>query len=97
MQVQVNFLIDRDKCRGCRRCELACSYTSDGVMNPRRSGIKIKKLELEGKDYPMINQQCYDNFCGKEHPKEKGKGIPLCVTTCIFGAIKLEGKGEESA
>ncbi|MDW7674239.1 MAG: hypothetical protein SCK28_06875 [Bacillota bacterium] len=84
------FQIDNNKCRGCRRCEMACSWTGSGATNPRMAGIKIKKIEEEGKDYPMLSQTCYDDFCGKEHLKDRGKKIPLCVSTCIFGAITIQ-------
>ncbi|MBF7081726.1 hypothetical protein IT084_01855 [Desulfallas sp. Bu1-1] len=80
-----------EKCRGCRRCEMACSWTDQGLMNPRLAGIRIWKLEDEGKDYPVLNQQCLDNFCGKELREQKNTGIPACVGSCLFGALEMAG------
>lgn len=90
---KLSFRIDNNKCRGCRRCEMACSWSNSGTTNPRLAGIKIKKNEEEGKDYPVFNQTCFDQFCGKEHSAEKGNGVPLCVTTCLFGAIAIDEEG----
>lgn len=89
---KIAFKINEQKCRGCRRCEAACSWTNSGMTNPRLAGIKIFKSEEEGKDYPVINQTCYQDFCGKKHPLERRNNIPLCVTTCLFGAITIEGE-----
>jgi len=85
-----NINIIPENCRGCRRCEVACSYSSSGAINPRLAGIKIIKVEEKGKHYPVLNQQCFDNFCGKVHRKEQGEQIPLCVSTCLFDALNLE-------
>ena len=84
-------IVHREKCRGCRRCEMACSWKSGGLTNPRLAGISIWKTENEGKDVPVLNQICLDQFCGKEHPDKLGSGIPLCVSTCLFGALTVEG------
>jgi len=90
MQAKPGIIVNSEKCRGCRRCEMACSWKSDGLTNPRMAGIRIWKTEAEGKDTPVFNQICLDQFCGKEHPDKKGSGIPLCVTTCLFGALTVE-------
>ncbi|MTI82645.1 MAG: hypothetical protein FH756_01845 [Firmicutes bacterium] len=79
-----------EKCRGCRRCEVACSWDASlGTVNPRMAGIRIMKLEEEGKDYPVLNQQCLDQFCGKVSPGRGAEEEPLCVSTCLFGALKI--------
>lgn len=79
--------INPEKCRGCRRCEVACSWTPSGRINPRLAGIRIWKDEGRGRDYPVINQQCLDNFCGKEHPARRGwdpvSGRPLETLTFL--------------
>ena len=86
--------VDQEKCRGCRRCEVACSWKAGGSINPRLAGIHVWKDEESGKDYPVVNQQCMDRFCGKEHPARRGGGVPLCVATCLFGALTY-GEREE--
>lgn len=91
MDSKTGLLVYPEKCRGCRRCEMACSWKPEGLTNPRMAGIKIYKLEDQGKDLPVFNQTCLDQFCGKEHPGKTGSGIPICVSTCIFGALAMEG------
>lgn len=90
MQTKPGIIVNNEKCRGCRRCEMACSWTPGGLTNPRLSGIRIWKTEDQGKDTPVFNQVCLDQFCGKEHPDKKGSGVPLCVSTCLFGALEVE-------
>ncbi len=90
MQRKSGIIVHQEKCRGCRRCEIACSWNVGGITNPRLAGINIWKTEESGKDVPVFSQICLDQFCGKEHPKHKGSGIPLCVSTCLFGALTVE-------
>ncbi|MCL6611739.1 MAG: hypothetical protein K6T66_09405 [Peptococcaceae bacterium] len=85
-----------ENCRGCRRCEVACSWTEYGTVNPRLAGIRIWKLEEEGKVYPVFNQTCLDRFCGKADPGKKMDDEPLCVTSCLFGGIKMAREVSES-
>lgn len=89
MQGKPRIEVYPENCRGCRRCEVSCSWTRYGTSNPRLSGIRIWKIEEEGKDYPVFNQQCLDSFCGKTHPERKRDDEPLCVTSCLFGGIKM--------
>jgi len=90
MPYEQRIVVDEGKCRGCRRCEVACSWNDDGMINPRLAGIQIWKLEETGKDYPVLNQQCLDNFCGKVSPRRKRENEPMCVTTCLFGALTMD-------
>ena len=71
MKVPIN--INSDNYRGCRRCEMACSWQANGMINPRNAGIKIHILDEVGKHLPVLNQQCYESFCEKE-PEEKKVG-----------------------
>lgn len=89
MSTAVRIVTSPENCRGCRRCEVACSWTQYGTVNPRTAGIRIWKLEEEGKDYPVFNQQCLDRFCGKASPLRKREDEPVCVTTCLFGGIRM--------
>ena len=81
-----------ENCRGCRRCEVACSWYNTGPLNPRLAGIKIMKLNEGGSDYPVINMECLERFCGKTHPRNKNKQEPACVSACLFGALQTSGK-----
>ncbi len=79
-----------ENCRGCRRCEAACSWHHPGPFNPRLAGINIMKLDEGGTDYPVINPECLERFCGKVDPKRKNDLEPACVSACLFGALKME-------
>ena len=80
--LQDRIITHPEKCRGCRRCEMACAWTDQGLINPRLAGIRIWKLEEEGKDYPVLNQQCLDKFCGKELPGQRARGIQIGRASC---------------
>jgi Fe-S-cluster-containing hydrogenase component 2 len=82
--------VREERCRGCRRCEMACSWQENGVCNPKLAGIRIWKEEERGRDYPVLNQQCSESFCGREEPwSPRGSGVPRCVAVCLFGALEL--------
>lgn len=86
----MRIVVRNENCRGCRRCEMACSWQPSGVCNPRSAGIRIWKEEEQGRDYPVLNQECTATFCGREEPwSPQGSGIPRCVAVCLFGALEL--------
>jgi Fe-S-cluster-containing dehydrogenase component len=75
-----------ENCRGCRRCQVACSSYDPGPLNPRLAGIQVLNLE-EGHSYPVMNVECREKFCGKSRPGTKDS-IPACVAACLFGALE---------
>ena len=77
-----------ENCRGCRRCQVACSSYDPGPLNPRLAGIQILRLENEGGDYPVINMECLEEFCGKINPRNTDLK-PACVSACLFGALEM--------
>ncbi|RJQ57673.1 MAG: hypothetical protein C4530_12075 [Desulfobacteraceae bacterium] len=79
-----------ENCRGCRRCEVACSWRDLGPLNPRLAGITILRLDGGGMDYPLINMECLERFCGKQDPRRKNALEPACVSACLFGALQFE-------
>jgi len=85
-----------ENCRGCRRCQVACSWHDPGPLNPRLAGIQILKLDEGGSDYPVINMECLEKFCGKTHPRKKSGEEPACVSACLFGALQLVGKESDN-
>ncbi|MFW6054302.1 MAG: hypothetical protein ACOC9D_00245 [Thermodesulfobacteriota bacterium] len=87
-------LITPENCRGCRRCEIACSWQDPGPLNPRLAGIHIMKLDNGGIDYPVINDSCQDRFCGKASPGNSGRNIPTCVGACLFEALTINQENE---
>jgi NAD-dependent dihydropyrimidine dehydrogenase PreA subunit len=71
MKIEVN----PEKCSGCMSCQLACSFTYEGVFNPLKSRIAISwPGELEYKI--SFTEDCTD--CG------------VCVQYCNYGALKIE-------
>ena len=90
MSNKIPIKIVEDNCRGCRRCEVACAWHGPGPLNPRLAGIQIMKLDEGGTDYPVLNMECLENFCGKVDPAKQRKDEPACVSACLFGALKLE-------
>ncbi len=97
MDNQVPIKINSDNCRGCRRCEVACSWHGPGPLNPRLAGIRIMKLDEGGTDLPVINMECLERFCGKTDPSSPNQDAPACVAACLFGALKMdcEENGDE--
>jgi len=78
-----------ENCRGCRRCEVGCSWHDSGPLNPRLAGIHIMKLDEGATDYPVINKECLEKFCGKTGPRRKNEMEPACVSACLFGALQM--------
>ena len=67
-------------CRGCRSCQLACSFEKTGVFNPGRSMIVMERDLSDGRVAPMIKPIGCD-LCG---------GDPVCAKACKYGAITYE-------
>ncbi len=93
MANEISIKIIPENCRGCRRCQVACSWHDPGPLNPRLAGIQIMKLDEGGCDYPVINMECLERFCGKAHPRNQTKQEPACVSACLFGALQMSEKG----
>ncbi len=95
--------IDFEKCRGCRTCEMVCSFRWDKSFSPTRSAIVVFKNEKEGKNFPIVCQQCSKPLCMEVclngaitkdekkgvviHDVEKCLGCKMCVLSCPFGGI----------
>ncbi|MFO7875080.1 MAG: hypothetical protein R6U55_00665 [Desulfovermiculus sp.] len=95
MSHQPRILIHPENCRGCRRCEIACVWRDQGSLNPRLAGIHILQLDNDGIDYPTLNTECQDRFCGKTSPAAMHPEEPACVTACLFQALTLNGEDKE--
>jgi Fe-S-cluster-containing dehydrogenase component len=87
-----SLIIEKEKCTGCRSCELACSYHHSRLFNPRKASIFIEKIEK----YGIINIYPYSKLPKNEIKKRfacdrcKGEDEYQCVKYCNFGAIRLE-------
>jgi len=72
--------INAGKCRGCRSCQLACSFTRAGVFNPEKSVIRMNRDVQTGHTAPVIMPLDCD-FC---------EGDPACLKVCPYNAISLK-------
>ncbi len=66
-----------ERCTGCRRCQLICSFLHDGEFNPSRARIAIEDRD-EGVDQITFMEEC--DRCG------------ACVTYCAYGALRFRRK-----
>ena len=103
------FVIDPEKCTGCRKCEMVCSVFHTGTSNPSRSRIKVTKWENIGLYLPVTCQNCDKPFCTEVCPakaahrdlktnkvnidKTKCIGCKTCIIACPFG-VPLFDKAE---
>ncbi|MHA1667914.1 MAG: 4Fe-4S dicluster domain-containing protein [Candidatus Heimdallarchaeaceae archaeon] len=95
--------VQKEKCNGCRICELRCSFEHEGVFSPTLSRIRIIKKEIEGIAIPRT---CI--LCGKceavcperaivfspktgaiEVIEEKCTACGECVKVCPLSVIKI--------
>ena len=66
--------INAEQCRGCRICEMVCSFSHETEFNPTKSRIRSIRTEVEENVclVPVVCQQCED---------------PVCMDVCPVGAI----------
>lgn len=57
-------------CVGCKLCELACSLTHEGVINPYLARIKVTQIREEGMAEPTICRHCNPAPCEEACPAE---------------------------
>jgi len=70
-------VIEPDKCTGCRRCQLICSFEHLEAFNPNRA-------------YIMINED--DNGVANITFAENCDKCCICVSYCVYGALKFSRK-----
>ncbi len=68
---------DRE-CRGCRSCEIACSFHHSGRFATALSSIKISRSNQTGRTLGRVDSTC--DLCS-------GEKQPLCVKYCSYGAL----------
>ena len=92
-----------EKCTGCQRCVLACSYNHTGRFSVSRSRIKVVKPSNVS-NVPIVCIQC--GLCIPSCPfgalardpktqavlvdEEKCVGCGFCVNSCPYGTIYLD-------
>ncbi|MFW9890073.1 MAG: 4Fe-4S dicluster domain-containing protein [Candidatus Thorarchaeota archaeon] len=105
-------VVDFDKCTGCRKCELACSYEKEDVFNPARSRIWIEEIGFPGIPVPLICHQCTNAPCAEVCPSDaitQNADIGAyivdadeciscgdCVEACPWGAIALHPETDKA-
>ena len=70
--------IHPEKCTGCLRCELACSYMQTGTFQPAKSVIRVSPFEGHTSYAPYTCTQCAEGWC---------------MTACPVGAITINAAG----
>jgi carbon-monoxide dehydrogenase iron sulfur subunit len=96
-------VVDPEKCSGCLRCEVTCSFFHTGKVGRSRARIKVVKIEELGIDYPVICCQCKERYCVKCPESAINIGplgqlivsttlctaCGICQALCPIGAIEL--------
>ena len=67
-----------ERCTGCLRCELACSYMQTGTFQPAKSVIRVSPFEGHTSYAPYTCTQCAEGWC---------------MTACPVGAITISAAG----
>lgn len=62
--------VNKDRCTGCRVCELTCSVEHFGVYNPKKSRIKVKRNSVPGKYNIYVCNYCDKYSCKDACPKD---------------------------
>ena len=70
------------KCKGCRACEMACSFHHSGrtSFQPSTSSTQILRDNDTGHITIELDETC--DLC-------QGEETPLCVKYCVYGARGL--------
>ena len=71
---EYELVVNYDKCKGCRLCETACAIHHGGRSDPKKSSVRIIKIEGEAEviSIPAKCMRCEQ---------------PPCETICPAGAI----------
>jgi Fe-S-cluster-containing hydrogenase component 2 len=94
--------ITPERCTGCMRCELACSYMQTGMFQPAKSVIRISSFEAYTSYAPYTCTQCAEAWCLTACPVEAITispagakvvvddvcvGCKLCTIACPYGTM----------
>lgn len=63
-----------EKCTGCRRCQLICSFHQTGAFNPLQAHILID-------DYDESVTVTFTEHCDQ---------CGACVPYCVYGALQFQ-------
>ena len=94
--------ITPQRCTGCMRCEIACSYEQSGVFQPPKSVIRISPFEAHTSYAPYTCTQCDEAWCMVACPvnaitislvgakvilNDLCVGCKLCTIACPYGTM----------
>ena len=102
------FLLDSERCNGCRLCEIVCSVTKEGVSDPSRSRIRVCGWDTEGMYLPLVCLHCENPLCasvcpviGIQRDDELNRVVAdndrcvtcrACVSICPHGGLTFDSK-----
>lgn len=95
--------VQKEKCNGCRICELRCSFEHETCFSPSLSRIHVFRNEKEGIAIPKICiicgkciDSCPEGAISKSNKtgaikidKQKCTGCFACVEACPYGVMKM--------
>jgi anaerobic carbon-monoxide dehydrogenase iron sulfur subunit len=62
--------ITPERCTGCMRCEIACSYMQTETFQPAKSVIRVSAFEAHTSYAPYTCTQCAEAWCMVACPVE---------------------------
>ena len=103
-QYQKRIFVLKERCNGCRICELRCSFYHHQVYSPSLSRIYVEKNEIEGYTNPKTCVNCGKciDACPEEAisrsettgailiSPELCKGHQNCVEVCPFHVMRFD-------
>jgi Fe-S-cluster-containing hydrogenase component 2 len=97
--------LEPEKCTGCMRCELACSYMQTSSFQPAKSLIRVAALEGHTSYAPYTCVQCAEGWCMTACPvgaigisavdakmviEDQCVGCKLCTIACPYGTMHYD-------
>jgi phenylglyoxylate dehydrogenase beta subunit len=95
-------VVDSERCMGCKRCEVACSFAKGKAVRSSISRIRVASVEDKGSFGPLVCQQCLEPSCLEVCPtgaivkgpdgivtveEERCVGCKMCVLACPYKGI----------
>ncbi len=105
-EIKRRIFVQKEKCNGCRICELRCSFEHETIYSPHLSRIHVIKDEVEGITIPktcVICGKCIDACPEKaiskslstgaiEIDEELCTGCKVCVDACPFEVMRFNSE-----